>query len=138
MTQPTPKAGTQLNPLEAIKATWQAMATGFVANTGIPDIDRLLSRGGMDSMLLTLWLIIGAVTLGALLDELGFIARLTEPLIRWARTRRRLYLAVSASALGLNIVAGDQYIALVLGTHVSRRVRQAGIGADQPVPVMRG
>lgn len=113
-------AGAQLNLLEAIKATWQAMATGFVATTGIGDIDRLLSRGGMDSMLLTLWLIIGAVTLGALLDELGFIARLTEPLIRWARTRGRLYLAVFASALGLNIVAGDQYIALVLPARTYR------------------
>ena len=38
-------------------------------NSGIADIDRLLSRGGMDSMLLTIWLIIAAVTFGALLSS---------------------------------------------------------------------
>lgn len=111
---------TGFGPIAAIKATWQAMATGFSASSGIADVDRLLSRGGMDSMLFTLWLIIGAVTLGALLDELGFIARLTDPLIRAASTRGRLYLAVFASAFGLNIVAGDQYIALVLPARTYR------------------
>lgn len=104
----------RLNPLGAVEATWQAMATGFTAQTGLADIDRLLSRGGMDSMLLTLWLIIGAVTFGALMDELGLIGRLTEPLIARATSQGRLFLAVFASAFGLNVVAGDQYIALVL------------------------
>lgn len=110
----------RLSVLGAIEATWQAMATGFVAETGIADIDRLLSRGGMDSMLMTLWLIIGAVTFGALMDELGLINRLVEPLILKANTRGRLYLAVFASAFGLNIVAGDQYIALVLPARTYR------------------
>lgn len=109
-----------LNPLGAIQATWQAMATGFATDTGIADIDRLLSRGGMDSMLLTLWLIIGAVTFGAILDELGLIRRLTGPLIARAKSRGGLYLAVFASAFGLNIVAGDQYIALVLPARTYR------------------
>ena len=66
--------------LEAITATWQAMASGFSIDTGLADIDRLLSRGGMDSMLSTLWLIFGAVTFGTLIDELGLIRRITEPL----------------------------------------------------------
>ncbi len=109
-----------LNPVGAIEATWSAMANGFTADTGIADIDRLLSRGGMDSMLLTLWLIIGAVTFGALMDELGLIGRLTEPLIARANSRGRLYLTVFASAFGLNIVAGDQYIALVLPARTYR------------------
>lgn len=109
-----------LNPISALSATWQAMATGFVAETGVSDIDRLLSRGGMDSMLFTLWLIIGAVTFGALMDELGLIGRLIEPMIIRAKTRGRLYLAVFASAFGLNIIAGDQYIALVLPARTYR------------------
>lgn len=104
----------------AIEATWQAMATGFSTSTGIADIDRLLSRGGMDSMLFTLWLIIGAVTFGALMDELGLISRITNPLIEHAKSRGSLYLTVFASSFGLNIVAGDQYIALVLPARTYR------------------
>ena len=51
------------NPLaDSVKGIWLAMANGFTIDSGIGEIDRLLSRGGMDSMLLTLWLIIGAVT----------------------------------------------------------------------------
>jgi NhaC family Na+:H+ antiporter len=109
-----------LSLLGAIQATWRAMANGFATDTGIADIDRLLSRGGMDSMLLTLWLIIGAVTFGAIIDELGLIKRLTEPLIARAKSRGGLYLAVFGSAFGLNIVAGDQYIALVLPARTYR------------------
>lgn len=104
----------------AIEATWLAMANGFSTSTGIADIDRLLSRGGMDSMLLTLWLIIGAVTFGALMDELGLISRITNPLLERAKSRGALYLTVFASAFGLNIVAGDQYIALVLPARTYR------------------
>ncbi|MFC7484692.1 Na+/H+ antiporter NhaC family protein [Luedemannella flava] len=96
------------------------MANGFEISSGIAEIDQLLSRGGMDSMLLTLWLIIGAVTFGAILEEFGLIARLVDPMIRSARSTGRLFATVFACGFGLNIVAGDQYIALVLPSKVFR------------------
>ena len=109
------------NPvLGSIQAVWRVMANGFTLNSGIADIDRLLSRGGMDSMLLTIWLIIGAVTFGALLEELGLIDRVIRPLIERATTRGRLYLTVFGCGFGLNLVAGDQYIALVLPSKMFR------------------
>ncbi|MFI2812753.1 MULTISPECIES: Na+/H+ antiporter NhaC [Microbulbifer] len=109
-----------LSIVEAIKATWLAMASGFSMESGIADVDQLLSRGGMASMLFTLWLIMGAVTFGSLLDEFGLIHRLIDPLIDRAKTTGGLFLTVFASAFGLNIIAGDQYIALVLPTRVYR------------------
>jgi Na+:H+ antiporter, NhaC family len=110
--------GSQYNPLiGSVKGIWQAMANGFTIDSGIGG---LLSRGGMDSMLLTLWLIIGAVTFGALLEAFGLIARLVDPLIRTARSTGRLFATVFACAFGLNVVAGDQYIALVLPSRVFR------------------
>ena len=104
----------------SVQAVWKAMANGFTMNSGIADIDRLLSRGGMDSMLLTIWLIIGAVTFGALLEQLGLIDRLINPMIARATSRGRLYLTVFGCGLGLNVVAGDQYIALVLPSRMFR------------------
>jgi len=106
--------------LGSIKGIWVAMANGFTIDSGLAEIDRLLSRGGMDSMLLTLWLIMGAVTFGALLEEFGLIGRLVNPMINAATSTGRLFLTVFASAFGLNIVAGDQYIALVLPSRVFR------------------
>lgn len=106
--------------LGSIKGVWQAMATGFEWSSGIAEIDGLLSRGGMAGMLPTLWLIIGAVTFGMLLEEFGFIGRLIDPLIGRAKHTGTLYLTVFASGFGLNVVAGDQYIALVLPSRVFR------------------
>jgi NhaC family Na+:H+ antiporter len=113
-------AGSAGPVIESIKGVWLAMANGFSIDSGIGEIDRLLSRGGMDSMLLTLWLIIGAVTFGALLEAFGLIARLIDPLIAAAKSTGRLFVTVFACAFGLNVVAGDQYIALVLPSKVFR------------------
>jgi Na+:H+ antiporter, NhaC family len=113
--------GTVQGPvIGAVKGIWSAMANGFSINSGIGEIDRLLSRGGMDSMLTTIWLIIGAVTFGVLLEHFGLISRLIDPLIAAAKSTGRLFVTVFAVAFGLNVVAGDQYIALVLPAKVFR------------------
>jgi Na+:H+ antiporter, NhaC family len=114
--------------LGSIKGVWSAMANGYEIDSGIGLIDQLLSRGGMDSMLTTLWLIIGAVTFGALLEEFGLIGRLIDPLVRAARSTGRLFASVFACGFGLNLIAGDQYIALVLPSRVFRaEFRQRGL-----------
>lgn len=107
-------------PVVALKGVWLAMANGFQAQTGMAQVDELLSRGGMDSMLLTIWLIIGAVTFGILVDDFGLLGKLVAPLLHRARSMGRLFASVVATALGLNLAAGDQYIALLLPTRLYR------------------
>ncbi len=104
----------------SVKGIWLAMGSGFSIHSGIGEIDRLLSRGGMHSLLPTIWLIIGAVTFGTLLEHFGLISRLVDPLLRAARSTGRLFVTVFAVAFGLNVFAGDQYIALVLPARVFR------------------
>lgn len=103
-----------------IRAIWLAMATGYRANSGIPVLDSLLSRGGMASLLMTLWIIIGAVTFGTMLEELRLLSKLVDPLLERARTTGGLIAAVLGTAVGLNIVAADQYIALVVPARLYR------------------
>jgi Na+:H+ antiporter, NhaC family len=107
-------------PLAYIKGIWTALASGYHANSGIPEVDRLLSRGGMGSMLKTLWIVIGAVTFGTLLEEFHLIAKLVDPVLIRAKSTGRLIATVVATAFGLNIVTGDQYIALVLPARMFR------------------
>ena len=101
-------------PVAHVKGIWSAMASGYTSASGLPDVDMLLSRGGMDSMLKTIWLIIGAVTFGTLLEEFGLLPKLIDPIIARAKTRGRLFATTAGTAVGLNVVAADQYIALVL------------------------
>ena len=54
------------------------MENGFVSQTGNAQIDQLLSRGGIMSMMPTVALIILTLSLGGLLMELGLISAVME------------------------------------------------------------
>jgi NhaC family Na+:H+ antiporter len=97
-----------------LKGVWEAMASGFVYRSGDPDLDTLLSRGGMDSMLNTIWLIMAALAFGAVLERAGMLERIVAPTVRFARSTVSLVATVVASAIGMNVVAGDQYLSVVL------------------------
>ncbi|HTP00562.1 MAG TPA: Na+/H+ antiporter NhaC [Anaerolineales bacterium] len=101
-------------PLAAIKSIWSCMANGFSLSTGFPDIDKLFTGGGMSSMLSTVWLILGAMSFGAMMDFGGFNARLINPIINRVKSAGGSIATVMLTALGLNIIGGDQYIAIVL------------------------
>jgi len=104
----------------AIEAIYAAMATGFVLTTGNEAIDSLFSRGGMASMLTTVWLILAALSFAAVMERAGFLDRLIRPLVERARSSAQLILTVAATAIGLNVIAGDQYIAVVMPSRLFR------------------
>jgi len=103
-----------------IKGVYAAMATGFVSKTGVESIDTLFSRGGMSSMLTTVWLVLAALSFGAVMEHAGFLERLLRPVVSRARSRGQLILAANATGIGLNIIAGDQYVADVLPARTYR------------------
>jgi NhaC family Na+:H+ antiporter len=103
-----------------VKAVISSMATGFVSHSGNETIDALFSRGGMASMITTVWLILGALSFGAVMEHAGFLERILQPIVSRARRRGSLILAVNASGVGLNLIAGDQYVAVVLPSRMYR------------------
>jgi NhaC family Na+:H+ antiporter len=111
----------ELGPLSTgIHAIYAAMATGFVSSSGNETIDSLFSRGGMASMLNTIWLVLAALTFAAIMEEAGFLERLIRPVIARATSTGRLIASVVATCIGLNIIAGDQYVSIVMPSRVYR------------------
>jgi Na+:H+ antiporter, NhaC family len=107
-------------PLALTKGIYAAMATGFVSTTGIPAIDSLFSRGGMSGMLTTVWLILGALGFGAIMEHAGFLDKLIKSVLTRAKSGGALAATVIFTAFGLNVIAADQYIAIVLPSRMFR------------------
>ncbi|MEZ5832094.1 MAG: Na+/H+ antiporter NhaC family protein [Dongiaceae bacterium] len=107
-------------PLAAIKGIWMALANGYVASSGDAAIDAILTRGGMSSMMNTVWLIITALTFGATVEHAGLLNRLIDPVIHGAKSVAALVATVVATCIGANIVTSDQYISIALPARLFR------------------
>ena len=100
--------------LSLIKGIWLALATGYTSATGIPEIDSLLSRGGMQSMLNTMWLVISAMSFSAVLEHAGMLKTIISSSLKAAKSTGSLISTVILSCISINIVCADQYISIVL------------------------
>ncbi len=97
-----------------LAGAWTAMFDGYQSSTGIDRVDSLLSRGGMSSMLNTVWLILCAMAFGSVMERVGLLKRLVQSVLRAAHTATGLILATLFTTIGVNVIAADQYMAIVL------------------------
>lgn len=97
-----------------LEGVWLVLFDGYSASTGDPDLDSLLSRGGMSSMLTTVWLILAAMSFGGALEKAGVLERLLRGLVAFARGVGGLIATTVATCIGVNVLAADQYMSIVI------------------------
>ncbi|WP_159820487.1 Na+/H+ antiporter NhaC [Colwellia sp. 20A7] len=102
------------NSTAYITIIWTAFFDGIVVNTGNGEIDKLLSRGGMSSMLNTIWLVMCALSFGAVLERLGMLAKFVETILKTAKSVGSLITSTMATCIGTNLITADQYMAIVM------------------------
>ena len=78
------------------------------------DLNELFAAGGMKGMLWTIYLIICAMVFGGVMDGIGALSRITKALLAIATTTFGLFTSTVFSCLGLNAIASDQYLAIVI------------------------
>ncbi len=103
-----------------LKGVWLALASGYRSTTGNPALDTLLTRGGMESMLSTIWLIIAALAFGGVVEKCGVIERLVTPIVERAKSGGALVGSLVLATIATNIVTADQFIAVVLPARMFR------------------
>jgi len=92
----------------------EASHYGFVSETGIAEIDELLTRGGLDSMMWTVSLIMIAMSFGGVLEKTGMLNALLEKVLKVVKSTGSLVLATVLSCFFINLTSGDQYMSLVV------------------------
>ncbi|MFT4690060.1 MAG: Na+/H+ antiporter NhaC [Verrucomicrobiia bacterium] len=87
---------------------------GFVAETGHTDVDKLLSRGGMFGMMPTIALIFCALGFGGIMEKTKQLGTLAEAIMSFARSTGSLIASTVATCIGVNCLAPEQYLSIVL------------------------
>jgi NhaC family Na+:H+ antiporter len=93
---------------------WLALASGYHSSTGVAVLDQLVSRGGMASMLNTIWLVITALAFGGVIEKAGVLERLITPVIEKAKSVGALVGMTVGSVVATSVATADQYMAIVL------------------------
>jgi Na+:H+ antiporter, NhaC family len=87
---------------------------GYVAETGVVAVDELLTRGGLASMYGTVGIILCAMCFGGVMERAGMLGRIAQAILGVAKSRGGLVTATIGTCVGMNVVASDQYLSIVV------------------------
>ncbi len=87
---------------------------GFSIETGNEAVDSLLSRGGIMSMTNTVVLILMAMLFGGVMEATGMLQRIAQTVLSGVRGTGSLVGATIGTCIMFNIVAAEQYLAIVV------------------------
>lgn len=97
-----------------LKVSIEAAALGPEFSSSNSDTKTLLNRGGMSTMLPTIWLILCAMFLSGMMEASGCLHTLLRTLKQLFSRGHGLLLGAGFTSLATNIVAADQYLSLVI------------------------
>lgn len=104
---------------------------GYSAETGVSDVDSLLSRGGMDSMMYTISLIIVAMMFGGVMERTNQLRVIAEKVLAMAKSTGSLIVSTVLTSIGANMILCDQYMAIVMGARTyAQAYRDRGLAPE--------
>ncbi|RUO38329.1 Na+/H+ antiporter NhaC [Aliidiomarina shirensis] len=112
----------------AVEVVWLALASGVSIEAENAELSSLISGGGMASMTNTVWLIISAMTFGAVMETSGALQKLIRGILKLVKSTGSLVTATVFTCFGANVLTADQYMAIVLPGRMYREAyAEAGL-----------
>lgn len=97
-----------------LKSIIQVAATGYSANTGHILVDKLLTQGGISSMMSTIIIIIIGTAMGGILEKTGILNTLLNALMKHIKKPRDLILASLMSSYIMLIATGEMMVSIIV------------------------
>lgn len=91
-----------------------SMVKGFVASTGDPMVDKLLSRGGMVSMMHVTLIAFCAFAFGGIVQKAGMLDVLLTRLLKVANTVGRIVASTVASSIAVALMTGSSFLSILI------------------------
>lgn len=102
--------------------------SGYHSESGVEEIDQLLGRGGIESMMFSISLVVIALSLGGLMFKLGLIPALLKGLTGILYKAPALIFATASTSIGINFLVGEQYLSILLtGSTFEKAYQKAGL-----------
>lgn len=118
----TTVAGATTTALTMLKGVMITFFTSTAIDTGNASLNDLVSTGGMQGMLDTVWLILCAMCFGGAMTATGMLQCITNQIVKMVRGRTSLVSCTALTGLSLNTMTSDQYMSIVLTGDMYRDV----------------
>ena len=107
-----------------------AMNTGYVAQTGVEEVDNLISRGGMMSMMETLLVAFTAFSFGGIMQRTGLLSVILDRVMKFATKVWSIVLTTIGTTIITALVTGSSYLAIIIpGDLLSAVYKKKGLAA---------
>ena len=87
---------------------------GYASNSGVEAVDNLLTKGGFESMLYTISLVICAMMYGGIMEKTNQLRVVVSVILKKAHSTGSLITATILTAIGGNLILCDQYMSIVM------------------------
>jgi NhaC family Na+:H+ antiporter len=116
---------------QSYMAVINAMSSEVKVVTDNEIANGLLKAKGMYGMLNTVWLILAAMCFGGVMESVGLLQRITEPLVNRAKSIGSLVTTTAGSCVFVNLTASDQYLAIVVpGRMFAKTYKDRGLAPE--------
>ncbi|WP_409525750.1 Na+/H+ antiporter NhaC [Nitrincola sp. MINF-07-Sa-05] len=88
--------------------------SGYSIETGVAAIDSLLNRGGVQSMMWTISLVLIALGFGGALEKTGCLEAIIKAIMTKVHSFRGVQTVAVFTSMSTNLVAGDPYLSIAL------------------------
>ncbi|MEH6446898.1 MAG: Na+/H+ antiporter NhaC [Oceanospirillaceae bacterium] len=104
---------------------------GFESTSGNSDMDSLLTRGGMNSMMYTISLVIVAMMFGGVMERTNQLKVIATKILNMANSSGSLIMSTALTCIGANMVLCDQYMTIVMGARIYKDAyKDQGLAAE--------
>ncbi|HEY4558391.1 MAG TPA: Na+/H+ antiporter NhaC [Enteractinococcus sp.] len=98
----------------SVTSILQAMTSGYLSETGVEFLDNLLSRGGIESILTTIALVIIATALGGIMEHIGAFKVVVGRLIAGIKRPGSMVAGSLGAGFVVATASGEQYVSVLL------------------------